>query len=162
MPAPQDDFLGCAGFPAFRSARDLILGLLALSHDFYRHFLVCNGLAQWSFKSAHRGDKHLRARGYFCLGLRRGLGLRLLRARGFAVPRRQQQEHSEQFPMFHFRSPSSLSKFSPVACRGAIFLRSSPSDASRTPPPRFVFPCRNSPCARRTRKPLHCSLCPPP
>src|SRR5713226_669273 len=45
---------------------------------------------------------------------------------------------------------------------GAISLPSSPSDASRTPPPRFVFPCKNSPCGRRNRKPLHCSLDPRP
>src|SRR6266478_9158174 len=161
MPAPEDHLLGGAGFLAVGRAGDFIFSLLALFDDLYRHFLVCNGLSQWTFKSAHRGDKNLGACGYFCLGWRR-LGWRLLRACGFAVPGRQQQEHSEQFPMFHFSSPSSLCKILPGCLRGAISLPSSPSGASRTPQPRSAFPCRNSLCARRTRKPLHCFLVPPP
>src|SRR6266567_919642 len=167
MPAPQNYFLGRARFLAVGGAGDFILSLFPLFDDLKRYLFARNSLFQWTFKPAHRRDKHFCPRGNLRLRLDRGLPLLgalavlLLRPGGFAVKRRRRQkhsEHSEQFPRFHFSPPQSLYK----SFQGAIFLRFSLSNALRTLPPHFAFLGRNCPCAPSIRKPLHRSSDTPP
>jgi len=103
--------------------------------------------------SAHRGDNTFEPAGIFVWVLWRGLGLRLLRARGFAVHCRRQQQHSEHSPMFHFRSPSSLCKILPGCLQGSYFTAIFLLQMLRARLRRALLsPVKNSPCARRTRK----------